>query len=346
MTPAAPHNDRPDENDPPGRAETHVEAAGRRVRISSPDKILFPDQGWTKFDVVEHYLRCAPGAVRGVHRRPCSLKRWPAGVGSPPFFTKRAPATIRETATVRFPSARTGSMALVSDVSDIIDQVQLGCIDLNPWASRAEHLDYPDELRIDLDPTAGFGFEDCRVVAAACKAMLDEQDLVGWPKTSGSRGIHVYVRIEPRWTFHQVRRAALALAREVERRLPGLATTAWWKEERNGVFLDFNQNARDKTIAGAYSLRHTGLVSTPFEWDELMTLDPTEMTLTGFAGRWRAVGDLTEGIDETAGSIAGLMALAEADEQRGLGDAPWPPHYPKQPGEPPRVQPSKRRPSN
>ena len=324
-----------------------VEAAGRPVRLTSPGKVLFPAQGWTKLDVVAHYLMCAPGAVRGVRRRPCSLKRWPEGVEHPPFFTKRAPATIREAVAVRFPSARPGKMAVVEDVSDIIDQVQLGCLDLNPWTSRAEDLDHPDEMRLDLDPTEGFDFDDCRTVAGSCRDLLAEHGLVGWPKTSGSRGIHIYVRLHPRWTFHEVRRAALAFAREMERRLPGLATTAWWKEERRGVFVDFNQNARDKTIASAYSLRHTGRVSTPFRWQELATIDPGEMTLEGFRERWAAVGDITEGIDEAAGDLSGLLALAAADEARGIGDAPWPPHYPRQPGEPPRVQPSKRkRPGN
>jgi bifunctional non-homologous end joining protein LigD len=323
--------------------EIHIEAAGRQVRFTSPDKVLFPDRGWTKIDLARHYLLCAPGVVRGLLHRPCSLKRWPEGVDHPPFFTKRAPATIRRAVAVRFPSARPGKMAVVDDVSDVIDQVQLGCIDLNPWTSRAGDLDHPDELRLDLDPTEGFTFEDCRPVAAACRVLLEEQGLVGWPKTSGSRGIHIYVRLHTRWTFEEVRRGALAFSREIERRLPGLATTAWWKEERRGVFLDFNQNARDKTIASAYSLRHTGLVSTPFTWDELVGIDPHEMTLEGFRRRWETVGDLTEGIDAAAGDLSGLLAMAADDEAHGLGDAPWPPHYPKQPGEPPRVQPSKRR---
>lgn len=323
--------------------EIKVEAAGREVRLTSPGKVLFPAHGWTKLDVVQHYLMCAPGAVRGVFRRPCALKRWPEGVEAEPFFTKRAPATIREAVAVRFPSARPGRMPIVNDVSDIADQVQLGCIDLNPWTSRAEDLDHPDELRLDLDPTEGFGFDHCRAVAAGCRDLLAEQGLVGWPKTSGSRGIHIYVRLEPRWTFHEVRRGALAFAREMERRLPGLATTAWWKEERRGVFIDFNQNARDKTIAAAYSLRHTGRVSTPFTWNELRTIDHLAWTLTAFPARWAAVGDLTEGIDAAPGDLSGLLVMAAADEARGLGDAPWPPHYPKQPGEPPRVQPSKRR---
>ncbi|MBU1227947.1 MAG: ATP-dependent DNA ligase [Actinobacteria bacterium] len=323
--------------------ETHLEAAGRTVRLSSPDKVLFPATGWTKVDVAEHYLMCAEGAVRGVRRRPCSLKRWPGGVTEEFFFTKRAPSTVREAVEVRFPSARPGRMAVVDDVSDILDQVQLGVLDLNPWNSRAGDLDHPDELRLDLDPTEGFSFDDCRTVAEGCRHLLSEVGLVGWPKTSGSRGIHVYARLEPRWSFGEVRRAALAFGREMERRLPGMATTAWWKEERRGVFLDYNQNARDKTVASAYSVRPTGLVSTPFAWAELGSIDPAAMTLDGFRSRWAAVGDLTEGIDEAAGSLEPLLGMVAADEERGLGDAPWPPHYPKQPGEPPRVQPSKRR---
>lgn len=320
-----------------------IEAAGRDVRFTSPDKVIFPETGWTKLDVANHYLMCAEGAVRGTRRRPCSLKRWPGGVTEDFFFTKRAPSTVREAVAVRFPSARPGRMAVVDDISDIIDQVQLGVLDLNPWSSRAEDTDHPDELRLDLDPTDEFDFDACREVAEGCRILLEEHGLVGWPKTSGSRGIHVYTRIAPRWTFHEVRRAVLAFAREVERRMPGMATTAWWKEEREGVFIDFNQNARDKTIASAYSIRQTGLVSTPLRWDELRTIDPTEFTLEGFRSRWDSVGDLTNGIDGAAGDISGLLAMAERDEANGIGDAPWPPHYPKQPGEPPRVQPSKRR---
>ena len=323
--------------------ETRVLAAGREVRFTSPSKVLFPDTGWTKLDVANHYVMCGEGAARGVYRRPCSLKRWPKGVTGDFFFTKRAPSTIREAAAVRFPSARPGRMAVVSDVSDIVDQVQLGVIDLNPWASRAEISDYPVELRLDLDPTDGFGFDHCRDVAAEARDLLEERGLIAWPKTSGSRGIHVYARIQPLWTFHEIRRAALAVARELERRLPGLATTAWWKEERTGVFIDFNQNARDRTIASAYSIRQTGLVSTPFTWGEIQSIRPEEMTLTGFRDRWADVGDLTDGIDEAAGELTPLLEMVADDEERGIGDAPWPPHYPKQPGEPPRVQPSKRR---
>ena len=323
--------------------EIAVEVAGRSVRLSSPDKVLFPDRGWTKLDLVHHYLGCADGAVRAVFHRPTSLKRWPNGVHEDFFFTKRAPGTIRHSHAVRFPSARPGNMPYVEDVSDIVEQVQLGVIDLNPWNARIEDLDHPDELRLDLDPTDGFDFEDCREVAAACRELLEETGLVGWPKTSGSRGIHIYVRLLPDWDYYEVRRAGLAFAREIERRTEGQATTAWWKEERTGVFIDYNQNARDKTIASAYSVRQTGLVSTPFTWGELGSIEPAEWTMGEFPRRWEAVGDLTEGIDEAAGDLTPLLEMVAADEANGMGDAPWPPHYPKMPGEPPRVQPSKRK---
>jgi bifunctional non-homologous end joining protein LigD len=323
-------------------AETTVEAAGRAVRMSSPDKVLFPEHGWTKLDLANHYLACAEGAVRGAYHRPTSLKRWPRGVTEDFFFTKRAPGTVTHTHPVRFPSARPGVMPYVEDVADIVEQVQLGVIDLNPWNARIEDLDRPDELRIDLDPTEGFTFDHCRQVAAATRDLLEEKALVGWPKTSGSRGIHIYVRLRPEWDFYEVRRGCLALARELERRTD-LATTAWWKEERSGVFIDYNQNARDKTIASAYSVRQTGLVSTPFRWDELETIDPEAMTLDAFPGRWEDAGDLTAGIDDHSGDLTPVLEMVAADEENGIGDAPWPPHYPKLPGEPPRVQPSKRR---
>ena len=221
--------------------------------------------------------------------------------------------------------------------------VQLNCLDVHSWAVTTDDLDRPNELRIDLDPADGSDFDTAREVAAVCKALLEEHGLVGWPKTSGSRGIHVYVRIEPRWEFLEVRRAVVAFAREVERRAPEVATTAWWKEERHGVFLDFNQNARDKTIASAYSVRETGRVSAPFRWDELDSIDPLALDLPGFAARWEQVGDLAAGMDAAAGRLDGLLALADADDARGLPDLPWPPHYPKQPNEPPRVAPSRRR---
>lgn len=323
--------------------EITIEAAGRPVRLSSPDRIVFPDSGLTKLDVAEHYLGCAEGAVNGVRRRPTSLKRWPAGAGEDFFFTKRAPGTITHSTAVRFPSARPGNMPYIEDLADIIEQVQLGVLDLNPWNARIDDLDHPDELRLDLDPTEHFGFEHCRQVAAECRSLLAEHDLVTWPKTSGNRGIHVYARVKPKWDYFEVRRAGLALARELERRTEGLATTAWWKEERSGVFIDYNQNARDKTIASAYSVRHTGLVSTPFTWDELDDIDTAAMSMPAFRERYDVVGDLTREIDDSAGDLTSVMELVARDEDRGLGDAPWPPHYPKMPGEPPRVQPSKRR---
>jgi len=323
-------------------SEIQVEAAGRTIRVSSPDKVLFPAQGWTKRDVLDHYLMCAEGAVRGVFHRPTSLKRWPGGVSEDFFFTKRAPGTITHSHPVAFPSARPGNMPYVEDAADLVEQVQLGVLDLNPWNGRIDDLDHPDELRIDLDPTDGFTFDHCRQIAGAARDLLAEKGLVGWPKTSGSRGIHVYVRLAARWDYFEVRRAGLALARELERR-DHLATTAWWKEERSGVFIDYNQNARDKTIASAYSVRQTGLVSTPFRWEELQTIDPTEMTLVGFRDRWAEVGDLTDGIDDQPGDLSPLLEMVAADQANGIGDAPWPPHYPKMPGEPPRVQPSKRR---
>ena len=324
-------------------AETTVDAGGVAVRLSRPGKVMFPEQGWTKLDVARHYLRCADGALRAVRGRPCLLKRWPRGAGGEPFYQKRAPQGARETARVTFPSARPGRMVVARELQDIVWMVQLGCLDLHSWPVTTGDLDRPDELRVDLDPAEGADFAAVREAAAVCRAVLEEHGLVGWPKTSGSRGIHVYAPLEPRWTFHEVRRGALALAREAERRAPGLITTAWWKEERRGVFVDYNQNARDKTIASACSVRHTGLVSAPFAWDELRTIDPLALGLDAFAARWEALGDVHAGMAATAGRLDGLLALAAADEARGLGDAPWPPHYPKQPGEPPRVQPSRRR---
>jgi bifunctional non-homologous end joining protein LigD len=321
-----------------------VEAAGREIRISSPDKVLFPEQGWTKLDVVDHFLMCGPGALRGVANRPTMLKRWNAGVGAEPLYVKR-PKQARTLVDVRFPSARPGRMFLPLDEGDVIWMAQQNCIDLNPWNARADDLEHPDELRIDLDPTDGHDFEAAREVAHAVKGLLEEVGLVGWPKTSGNRGIHVYVRLAQEWDYYQVRRAGLALAREVERRHP-LATTAWWKEEREGVFIDYNQNAWDKTIASAYSIRHTGWVSTPFRWSELDAIDHTAMDLMSFKDRWADVGDLTDGIDEAAGRLEPVLDMVAADEANGIGDAPWPPHYPKMPGEPPRVQPSKRRAEN
>jgi len=323
-------------------AEVTVEVAGREVRITSPDRVVFPEQGWTKMDVVDHFVLCREGALRGVYDRPTMLKRWTKGVDGEPFYVKRAPKNARSTVAVEFPSARPGVMFLPLEEADVVWMAQMNCLDLHPWNARASDLDHPDELRVDLDPTDEFGFDAVRDVAATVNEVLVEVGLTSWPKTSGNRGIHVYVRIEPQWDYVQVRRAGLALAREVERRNE-LATTAWWKEERHGVFLDFNQNAKDKTVASAYSIRHTGWVSTPFTWDELPGIEPSRFDLGTFPERWARVGDLTDGIDKAAGNIEPLLEMVAADEERGIGDAPWPPHYPKQPGEPPRVQPSRQR---
>jgi DNA ligase D-like protein (predicted polymerase) len=321
-------------------SETYVEVAGEAFRISSPEKLMFPEQGWKKLDVVEHFVMCVAGALGGVRNRPSLLKRWNGGVSEPPLFVKR-PKDASNLVDVTFPSARPGKMFAPLTERDVIWMAQMNCLDLNPWNARADDLEHPDELRIDLDPTDDYDFEAARDVAFAVKDVLDEIGLVGWPKTSGNRGIHVYVRVQREWDFYELRRAGLAIAREVERR-HDLATTAWWKEERTGVFIDFNQNAWDKTIASAYSVRHTGWVSTPFSWDELATIDHKALDLMSFKGRWDDVGDLTAGMDDAAGRLDKAMEMVAEDEERGLGEAPWPPHYPKMPGEPPRVQPSKK----
>lgn len=321
-------------------SETSVEVGGRPIRISSPDKVMFPKQGWTKLDVVEHFVMCIDGALRGVSNRPSMLKRWNKGVANEPLYVKR-PKGARNLVDVTFPSARPGSMFLPLDEGDVIWMAQQNCIDLNPWNARADDLEHPDELRIDLDPTEAYDFEAARDVAFTVKEVLEDVGLVGWPKTSGNRGMHIYVRLEQEWDFYQVRRAGLAIAREIERRNE-LATTAWWKEERSGVFIDYNQNAWDKTIASAYSIRHTGWVSSPFRWDELGEIDHTALDLMTFKDRWSDVGDLTQGMDDAKGRLERVLEMVETDEANGIGDAPWPPHYPKMPGEPPRVQPSKK----
>ncbi len=321
-----------------------IESGAREVRISSPDKVMFPAQGWTKLDLVNHYLTCGEGALRGVDGRPTVLKRWNRGVAGEAFFQKRAPKDAEhEYATIRFPSGREADLLVPRRIADVIWMAQLNCIDLNPWPVRAEDVEHPDELRVDLDPTPDTDFDAVRVVTLVCRDVLEENGLVGWPKTSGSRGMHINVRIAPDWSFTQVRRAALALAREVERRVPNLATSAWWKEERHGVFVDYNQNARDRTVASAFSVRPTGLVSTPLTWEEVRDADPRDFPMDRFVARYEAVGDLTAGIDEAVGDLEGLLELARRDEEGGLGDAPWPPHFPKQDGEPVRAQPSRRR---
>ena len=325
-----------------------LEVAGREVAVSNPDKVFFPTTGHTKMDLVNYYLAVAEGALRGVRGRPMALKRFVNGAEGEFFFQKRAPSSRPEwidTVTLSFPSGRTAEEIVVNDAAQLVWIVNLGCIDLNPHPVRADDLDRPDELRVDLDPVPGIGWEQIRDVAVVTREVLDAFGLVGWPKTSGSRGIHVYARIDRRWTFPEVRRAALALAREVERRAPDLATSAWWKEERHGVFLDYNQNAKDRTVASAYSVRPTSdaRVSTPVTWDELPDCDPAALTLDTVPERFAAIGDPGAGIDDSAGSLDGLLELAAQHEEAGFGDAPWPPHFEKQTGEPPRVQPSKRR---
>jgi bifunctional non-homologous end joining protein LigD len=325
-----------------------LELAGREVAISNPDKVFFAETGFTKMDLVRYYLAVAPGALRGVDGRPMALKRFVHGAGGEFFFQKRAPESRPEwveTVTLKFPSGRSADEIVVRDEAQLAWIVNLGCIDLNPHPVRAEDLDHPDELRVDLDPVPGVEFSAVREVALATREVLEDFGLVGWPKTSGSRGIHVYARIEPRWTFPEVRRAALALAREVERRIPDLATSAWWKEERHGVFLDYNQNAKDRTVASQYSVRPLpdARVSTPLTWDEVPDVDPAAFTIATVPERVSAIGDPSEGIDDAVGSLEPLLELAEQHESAGFGDAPWPPHYEKQTGEPPRVQPSKRK---
>ena len=323
---------------------TTVSVGGEEVRISSPGRLVFPEQGWTKLDVIEHFVRVAPGAARGISRRPTMLKRYMRDVTIDPIYHKRASKnTPFDTVQIRFPSQRPGRMNVPRTEADVVRLAQLGCLDFHPWPVRDEDIEHPDEIRFDFDPTPGITFDQIRQAVEGSRKLLEELGLVGWPKTSGSRGIHVYVRIEPIWDFFQTRRAVLAFARELERRMEGLVTTKWWKEERVGVFVDYNQNARDKTMSSAYGVRPTGFVSTPITWDELADVEIEDFPLGSFAERWDTVGDLTDGIDASHGRIDTLLEWVVRDDQDGVGDAPWPPHYPKMPGEPPRVQPSKQR---
>jgi len=325
-----------------------LDVAGREVSVSSPDKIYFPEAGLTKLDLVQYYQSVADGAVRGVFNRPFVMKRFVKGITEQPFFQKRAPKKKPEwlkTATLSFPSGRTAEEVVIDHPAALIWCANLGCIDLNPHPTRADDLDHPDELRIDLDPVPGIEWPQIRDVAFVTKESLEALGLVGWPKTSGSRGIHVYVRIERRWEFKDVRRAALAIARDVELRAPKIATSKWWKEERHGVFLDYNQNAKDRTVASAYSVRPLpdARVSAPVTWDELRDCDPADFTMKTMPKRYAELGDLHAKIDEAAGSLDAVLALSERHEADGMGDAPWPPHYQKQEGEGRRVMPSKRR---
>jgi len=330
------------------RKKEVLEIEGREVAVSNPDKLYFPKAGITKIELVRYYLAVADGVLRGVRNRPMALKRYVQGAEGEFFFQKRAPASRPpwvDVVELRFPSGRSAHEIIVRDAAQLAWVVNLGCIDLNPHPVRASDLDHPDELRVDLDPVPGVGWDQIRRVAVVTGEVLRAHGLVGWPKTSGSRGIHVYVRIEPRWTFAEVRAAALALAREVERRAPALATSKWWKEERHGVFIDYNQNAKDRTVASAYSVRPTpdARVSAPVTWDELGACDPADFTLRTMPARVARLGDLGAGIDGTPGSLDPLLELAARQRAAGIGDAPWPPHYAKGVEEPPRVQPSRRR---
>jgi bifunctional non-homologous end joining protein LigD len=323
-------------------------AAGREVSISNPRKILFPQAGHTKLDLAGYYLAVAEGALRGAGDRPNVLVRYPNGVGGEYFYQKRAPQTRPDwidVVTLRFPSGRTAEEVVPRDAAALLWMANLACLELHPHPVRADDLDHPDELRVDLDPVPGIEWPQIRDVAAVVKATLDDVGLVGWPKTSGSRGMHVFVRIERKWTFTQVRRAALALAREVERRAPSIATSKWWKEERHGVFLDYNQNAKDRTVSSAYSVRPTpdARVSAPLAWTEIADCDPADFTLATMPARVARIGDRHAEMDRHVGSLEALLELSARQEKEGLGDAPWPPHYRKQPGESPRVAPSRRR---
>jgi bifunctional non-homologous end joining protein LigD len=332
---------------PRGESVT-LEVDGHEVTVSNPAKLFFPEAGVTKLDLVRYYLAVAEGAIRGVRDRPMALKRFPNGAGGEFFFQKRAPASLPPyvtTVELAFPSGRTADEVVVSNAAALTWVVNLGCIDLNPHPVRSGDLEHPDELRVDLDPGPGVPWSDVRSVALVVQEVLADHGMTGWPKTSGSRGIHVYSRLEPRWGFSEVRRAALALAREVERRAPTIATSKWWKEERHGVFIDYNQNAKDRTVASAYSVRPVpdARVSAPLTWSEVPDAELADFTVASMPARFARLGDVGAGIDEGSLSLEPLLELSERQEAEGLGDAPWPPHYAKQEGEPPRVQPSKRR---
>ncbi|HTM07435.1 MAG TPA: DNA polymerase domain-containing protein [Verrucomicrobiae bacterium] len=322
---------------------------GREVRVTHPDKAYFSQQTkLSKLDLVRYYLSVAPGALAGIRDRPLVLKRFVDGAHAQPFYQKRAPAQRPpwlRTVTLSFPSGRTAEEVVVDDASGLAWIVNLGCIELHPHPVRAGDLEHPDELRVDLDPNPGIGWDDVRRVALEVKAFLEEMGLRGWPKTSGSRGMHVNARIEPRWTFVEVRRAALALSRAIERRAPALASSKWWKEERHGVFLDYNQNAKDRTTCSAYSVRPLpdARVSTPLHWHEVADCDPADFTVLTVPKRLAELGDPHADMDKAPGSLERLLELAAEDEAAGLGDAPWPPHFRKMEGEAPRVAPSRAR---
>ena len=320
---------------------------GREVRVTHPDKPYFSRQTkLSKLDIVRYYLSVSPGALAGIEDRPLVLKRFVHGAEGEAFYQKRAPSErppFLRTTTLAFPSGRTAQEIVIDDAAGLAWVVNLGCIELHPHPVRSADLNHPDELRIDLDPGPGVSWADVRRVALEVKSLLEEMGLRGWPKTSGSRGMHVNVRIEPRWSFSEVRRSALALSREVERRAPTLASSKWWKEERHGVFLDYNQNAKDRTTCSAYSVRPLpdARVSTPLEWREVPDCDPADYTVLTVPKRFAEFGDPHAGINGAAGSLEKLLELAAKDEAAGLGDAPWPPHFRKMDGEAPRVAPSR-----
>jgi DNA ligase D-like protein (predicted polymerase) len=321
---------------------------GREIAVSNPQKVLFPGPKHTKLDLARYYIAVAEGALRGAGGRPNVLVRYPNGISGEYFYQKRAPTSRPdwiEVVSLRFPSGRAADEVVPRDAAALVWLANLACLELHPHPVRAEDLDHPDELRVDLDPVRGVEWAQVLQVAQEVEAVLPDFGLVGWPKTSGSRGLHIIVRIERRWTFTQVRRAALALAREVERRAPTIATSKWWKEERHGVFVDYNQNAKDRTVASAYSVRPTpdARVSAPIGWDELPDCRPEDFTLVTMPDRFARIGDRHSGVDGRACSLESLLELSERHEREGLGDAPWPPHYEKQQGEPKRVQPSRAR---
>ena len=327
-----------------------IEVDGHPVRVTNPDKVYFPAIGVTKREVVEHYVAVGEPIVRALLERPTYLQRFPEGIEGEQIYQKRFPRYAPEwvrTVQVTFPSGRSADALCVTSAADVAWAANLGTITFHPWHARAADVDHPDELRIDLDPQPGTSFEDARRVAVeAVRPLLEELGYVGFPKTSGGRGVHVYVRVQPLWTFTEVRRAAIAFAREVERRSSGLVTTAWWKEQRGeAVFVDYNQNARDRTIASAWSVRRTPVatVSTPVTWDELPDVSPDDFTVRTVAERYAEFGDPHAAIDDVHHSLEPLLEMAAQDEAGGLGDLPYPPNYPKMPGEPKRVQPSKDR---
>jgi len=333
---------------PKGSGGELLVVGGHEVSVTNPGKVLFPERKYTKLDVVRYYLAVADGALRGAGGRPNMLVRYPNGIASEHFYQKRAPESRPpwiEVVSLRFPSGRSADEVVPRDAAALAWLANLGCLELHPHPVRADDLEHPDELRVDLDPVPGVSWQQVRDVAGVVNQTLRDFGLTGWPKTSGSRGIHVNVRIERRWSFDQVRRAALALAREVERRAPIIATSKWWKEERHGVFVDYNQNAKDRTVASAYSVRPKpeAPVSAPLSWEEVESCEPGDFTLATMPARFADIGDRHAAIDQHAGSLEPLLQLSVEHEREGLGDAPWPPHYQKQEGEPARVQPSKRR---